>query len=377
MNPIPRRVLFLAAASLAAPLAGLLPGLEAQDVELLARLHGTQPPLGYYEMMARDPGAFQFERALFRRGLRMGERPRVQAPGRPLAAAFEEAFGQLVAQGPHPAPVAGTFRFPLILGLFADSPDPGPLTSREMVQREYWDGPQSNPSAAGTVPEYYSEISLGLAELSGTTFDWQRTSLTRAQVTDGVSGIVYGSTAKPRTGEFIVQILQALDDGSIDWGQFDNDGPDGIPNSGDDDGYVDILTIMHPTPGGECNDPDRPNRIWSHKWNLRSVASREYQYAQAEWAASIVFNQGYVTSTPSANPNVDYIRINDYTIQPVLDCGGQNLNAIGVFAHELGHGFGLPDLYATNAQHAGIGNWGLMGRVPGGATVSLPRCPAT
>jgi len=353
----PRRALFLAAASF----AGLLPGLEAQDIELLARLHGTPLPPGYHEMMARDPGAFQFERALFRRGMRMGELPEVRAPGQPLTMAFEEAFEQLVAHGPHPAPVAGTFRFPLILGLFADSPEPGSLTTREMVQREYWDGPQSNPSAAGTIPEYYSEISLGLAQLSGTTFDWRRTTLTRAQVTDGVSGISYSSPYKPRTGEFIVQILAALDDGTIDWGQFDNDGPDGIPNSGDDDGYVDILTIMHPTPGGECQDPDRPNRIWSHKWTLRSVASREYQYEQAEWAAAILANDGYVTRTPSANPNVDYIRINDYTIQPVLDCGGQNLNAIGVFAHELGHGFGLPDLYATNAQHAGIGNWGLMG----------------
>ena len=354
---------------------GLHPDLGAQDVELLGRLHGTPLPRGYYEMMARDPGAFQFERALFRRGMRMRELPEARAPGQSVTTIFEQAFSQLLVQDARPAPVAGTFRFPLILGLFSDSPDPDPLVSREMVQREYWDGPQSNPRAAGTIPQYYAEISMGRADLSGTTFDWRRTSLTRTQVTDGVSGISYSNPYKPRTGEFIVQILQALDDGSIDWGLFDNDGPDGIPNSGDDDGYVDILTIMHPTPGGECNDPDRPNRIWSHKWNLRAVASREYQYEQADWSAAIALNNGYVTKTPSNNPNFPYIRINDYTIQPVLDCGGQNLNTIGVFAHELGHGFGLPDLYATRAQHAGIGNWGLMGTGSWGCNSITPQMP--
>ena len=46
-----------------------------------------------------------------------------------------------------------------------------------------------------------------------------------------------------------METLEELDDGTIDWGQFDNDGPDGIPNSGDDDGFVDVLAVMHPTPG--------------------------------------------------------------------------------------------------------------------------------
>ncbi len=367
MQLIPRRALLLVLLWL----AGLHPGLSAQDVELLGRLHGTPLPSGYYEMMARDPGAFQFERALFRRGMRMRERPEVRTPGPLLSMAFEEAFGQLVLQGPHPAPVAGTFRFPTILGLFSDSPTPGPEFSREMVQREYWDGPQANPRAVGTIPDYYSEVSRGLVVFLGTTFDWQRTTLTRAQVTDGVSGIIYGSTAEPRTGEFIVQILELLDDGSIDWGQFDNDGPDGIPNSGDDDGYVDILTILHPTPGGECWDPDRPNRIWSHKWNLTSIAARE----GGEWAEEILQNGGYVTKSPSNNSDFPYIRINDYTIQPVRDCSGDVPNAIGTFAHELGHGFGLPDLYATSAQHAGIGNWGLMGTGSWGCDGFSPWMP--
>jgi hypothetical protein len=41
----------------------------------------------------------------------------------------------------------------------------------------------------------------------------------------------------------------------------------------------------------------------------------------------------------------------------------------------LGHGFGLPDLYATNAQHAGIGNWGLMGTGSWGCDSRSPERP--
>jgi M6 family metalloprotease-like protein len=372
MHSKPWQAILLAAVSL----AWLSPGLEAQDIELLARLHGTPLPPGYHQMMARDPGAFQFERALFRRGLRMGELPEAMAPGQPLGVAFEQAFGQLVAQGPHPAPVAGPIRFPTILGLFADSPDPESQFSRDMVQREYWDGPQSHPLAAGTVPEYYAEVSRGLVEFGSTTFDWQRTTLTQGQVTGGSSGIVYSPPDyRPRMGEFIVQILQALDDGSIDWGQFDNDGPDGIPNSGDDDGFVDILVIMHPTSGAECSRDG--NRIWSHKWNLRRLGQLEYPYEQAGWADSLRTYGGYVTKTPSANPSFPYIRINDYTIQAVRDCTPSNLNRIGTLTHELGHGLGLPDLYCTSANcgFAGIGNWGLMGTGSWGCNGISPERP--
>jgi hypothetical protein len=46
------------------------------------------------------------------------------------------------------------------------------------------------------------------------------------------------------------EIIQAVDD-DIDLGRYDNDGPDGLPNSGDDDGYVDFLFIVvRSTPPG-------------------------------------------------------------------------------------------------------------------------------
>ncbi len=338
---------------------GVQGGLHAQDIELLGKIHGTRPPQGYYDLLERDPGAFQFRRALFRRGLGLRELPDVRTPGRTLPITYDRAFAQLLAENPDRAPVTGTFNFPLILGLFSDSDPVLPGFEQGAVQAEFFDGPQASPAAVGTIPDFYHEISGGRVTLTGATFDWQVAPLSRTEVTAGVSGLGTGS----RVGEYIVRTLDALDDGSVDWGHFDNDGPDGIPNSGDDDGYVDVLAVMHPTPGGECSSGDRPNRIWSHRWNLYWYA----RYYGSAWTPSvtqsILDNDGYVTQTPSANPGVTFIRVLDYTIQPVRNCGGDAINYIGVFAHELGHGFGLPDLYATTSSqdHNGIGNWGLMG----------------
>jgi hypothetical protein len=52
-----------------ATLAGVAAtSLAGQDVELLGRMHGTRPPAAYYELIARDPTAFQFAHG---RSLRM------------------------------------------------------------------------------------------------------------------------------------------------------------------------------------------------------------------------------------------------------------------------------------------------------------------
>lgn len=296
--------------------------LGAQDVELLGRVHGTRPPEGYYARRAADPDAFEFGRALRRR----------TAAVRPGGGRLEAALTPL---GPREARVRGVFTFPVILGLFSDTQGQGPFAPAD-IQAAFFDGP--NPT--GTITELYREMSGGLVEVRGRTLPWQRSALTQAQVAGNSSGLGFGA----RVGSFIADVVAALDaGGSVDWGAFDNDGPDGVPNSGDDDGFVDVLTVMHPTAGAECSGNERSDRVWSHRWTLTA------------WGVGPV-----VTSTPSASGGS--IRVDDYTIQPVLDCEGTGLNQIGVYAHELGHGFGLPDLYAVGGLgHAGIGQWGLMG----------------
>ncbi|NNK62790.1 MAG: M6 family metalloprotease domain-containing protein, partial [Gemmatimonadetes bacterium] len=180
------------------------------------------------------------------------------------------------------------------------------------------------------------------------TYGWAQAGLTRIETTAGVSAL------GGRVGLFIQQLLTSVDDGSIDWGSYDNDGPDGVPNSGDDDGFVDVLAILHPGFGAECGGAGLEDRVWSHKWSLTDAW---FSIPEDERPSEGVF------TTQSTSASGGPIRIDDYTIQPLLSCDASSINEIGVLAHELGHGFGLPDLYCTTSGCAsnGIGRWGLMG----------------
>lgn len=323
-------------AALAAVAAAAAPA-RSQDVELLSRIYGTPLPRGYVALKARDPDAFRFEHgraARVRQRLRaLGGIPTVRAEAPSLLAPREGA-------------VQGTFRLPVVLGLFSDSPVGRVPFSAGAIRDAYFG------AGPGTIKAYYGEVSGGRVTLEGDVQDWVRTGSTQAAATGGESGLVPGTV-----GPFIVQILEGLP--AVDWGAYDNDGPDGLPNSGDDDGYVDALAVLHPTAGAECTRTDSKTRIWSHKWSLA-------------YAAGSVFT----TSTASANGG--FIRVDDYFIQPVYNCAGSALNEIGIFTHEAGHAFGLPDLYDTfdgDGRHAGAGNWDLMATGAWGCDGRSPSSP--
>ncbi|MGI9627638.1 MAG: M6 family metalloprotease domain-containing protein, partial [Longimicrobiales bacterium] len=327
---VPMAVAFLA------PAAG-----AAQDVELLARQYGTQPPSSYYEALNRDAGAFTFERSAFQSGDSRGSRG---SPGGGLSPLFN---GRQKAPG-----VTGTFYFPVLPILFSDSPSTPPY-SADQLQREFFEGPNSR---GATITEYYDEISGGRVTLLGATRPWSRSTLEAAVVAGGVSGLAGG-----RVGPFILGGLARADSSGVDFGLYDNDGPDGVPNSGDDDGFVDVLAVVHPTRGAECDNDENSERIWSHRWTLRSAAGGAFETSTSS------------NSATNANP---HIQVDNYTIQPAISCDGVSLNEIGVFAHELGHGFGLPDLYAVgSADHAAVGQWGLMASGAWGCEGRTPERP--
>ncbi|HKJ00968.1 MAG TPA: M6 family metalloprotease domain-containing protein, partial [Longimicrobiales bacterium] len=318
----------LAAAS--AALLTLAVPAAAQDVELLGDRYGTRPPDAYFLTRAGNAGAFQFSRG---RTLRL--RQRIQQTQGPTAGP-----GVLKILGPRDGAVEGIYEVPVLLGLFSDSPADSVPYSRDTIQTQYFgDGP-------GTITHYYDEVSGGRVTVLGDVQDWVRSGRTRAQATGGSSGLT-----KNTVGPFIVDLLDRLP--PQDWGVFDNDGPDGVPNSGDDDGFVDVLAVLHPTSGAECTVGGRDNRIWSHRWSLHEARTPPN-------------NTWYTTTTPAANGG--FVRIDDYVVEPAYSCsvGPHNerfLNEIGVFTHELGHAFGLPDLYDTyddDGKTSGAGNWDLM-----------------
>jgi M6 family metalloprotease-like protein len=114
----------------------------------------------------------------------------------------------------------------------------------------------------------------------------------------------------------------------VDFSQYDNDG----------DGYIEPIMLIHAGRGAEFTGS--VNDIWSHSWNLRTAR------------------------------NYDGKRISDYVIMPEYWSAVSSTTSdmtIGVFAHEMGHGFwNLPDLYDRHSasqgqiESEGIGNWSLM-----------------
>jgi M6 family metalloprotease-like protein len=304
---------------------------------MLARHYGTPVPQGYYRTLASHPGAFQFKRGRAGRTLSF---MRAYADAAGVGGHVSDLMKVL---GPREGPVQGTFRIPVVLGLFSDTQGQPPYGADTVETAYFGSGP-------GTVTAYYSEVSGGKVTLTGDVMGWIRSDSSQASATGGDSGL--GGSSTPA---FIMNLLSKIQ--GVDWGKYDNDGPDGIPNSGDDDGFVDALAVLHPTSGAECGGADTKDRIWSHKWSLSDATGRYF-----------------TTTTPSANGG--FIKIDDYFIQPIYGCNGRALNPIGVFTHETGHAFGLPDLYDTGAGgDQGDGDWDLMATGAWGCDNATPSQP--
>jgi M6 family metalloprotease-like protein len=212
--------------------------------------------------------------------------------------------------------VIGTLPVVVIPALFADSPEP-PFASSE-IQRVLFDGPSSN----GTLSEFYAEASGQRLNVQGVTLPWVRTGITL----DSAVGTSYGLGPEAGTGSYLVEAL-LLADPSIDFGQYDNDGPDGIPNSGDDDGFVDAVAFEFMEVSASCGGP----AIWPHRWVL------------AGWTDSAF------TTDDLRHDGVSPVRVSDYIIQSTVQCNGTDIQPAGTIAHELGHVLGLPDLYDNSA----------------------------
>ena len=195
----------------------------------------------------------------------------------------------------------------------------------------------------GTMSDYYNEVSYGNFKVTGQVYGWYPAS--------GNSQYYFRDNG--HTGELLRDLFTAADD-SVDFGLYDNDGPDGIPNSGDDDGYVDVMAIIHSGNGGE----EGGDGIWSHSW--------EYKY---------YYGKPFDTNDSAVNGGS--IRINDYIIQPAIE--SSKMVEIGVFCHEFGHALGLPDLYDRDDEgetSEGVGNWCLMAGGSWGGDGSSPEYPA-
>ncbi len=288
---------------------------------------GVDIPKHIVEMMQNDRDAFRFQNAWIQKveRIRQNREAYIEERGfyyRPLLAP-----GQLLEMA-----VTGTIQVPVFCSKYSNTgADPYPASS---LDQKLFTGP--NPPQ--TLTQFYSEISYGDITVTGAVYGWHTLSQPDTYYEGGPG--CNGLCGTGDIAQFITETLNAWD-GSVNFGQYDNDGPDGIPNSGDDDGFVDFAAFVQPEAGAECGGA-AANNIWSHRWVLSG-------WTGSAWTSN------------DAAAGGGFIRVDDYVMQPAFNCGGVTIIDIGVFCHEFGHAFGLPDLYDTDGGSAGIGHWGLMG----------------
>ena len=277
----------------------------SQDIEVDAQVVGRPLPAGYYQRVRQNPDFF------------------TPSGGWITRASRDVSSGRALA---------GSFPIVAIPALFSNSPEP--QFGAEDLSRVLFDG----PAAQGTLRQYYAEVSGGRLDITGAVTTWVRTSLTRAEVV----GSSYGLGDDSRVGEYLVEAL-TLVDSTTDFGLFDNDGPDNIPNSGDDDGVVDAVAFYFLEISASCGGPG----IWPH-------------------FSSIPGWTGQAFETNDLRPDSTPVKIGPYFIQSVVNCSGNQISSIHTIAHELGHLIGLPDLYhpvegiLPDQRRWVVGCWSLM-----------------
>jgi M6 family metalloprotease-like protein len=297
------------------------PDLVAQDVEELGRKHGVRPPPGYYEVLAADPTAYQFNEVWREIARQVSEQRRA------LARAGDWAgLNAHLADGPSRAAataagiaVTGTFRFPVITGMFSDSthallPDTAGLNAKLFT---------TGAAPPYSITKYYDEVSNTLLTVTGDVVGWFTVDSAAAWYAGTNNGLNPGTD---RLGDYIQELLNQADP-LIDFSQYDND----------NNGTVDLIAILHPLVGGECGT----SNIWAHRWVYRVWKGAPYTTA-------------------------DGVTVDDYVVQAAVGgtggCTASDTMEIGTMTHELGHGIlNIPDLYDTGGNSEGIGEWGLMG----------------
>ena len=241
------------------------------------------------------------------------------------------------------AALAGdTVNFPVLLGKYSDSNFRYAVSA---FQALLFDGPNST----GTVTQFYNEISYGQMTMTGKAMGWFTLPRPGAYYIDdgssGSDGLSYGGR------DFTIDILVAADS-TVDFSKF-------VKYVDAEGAHVPQLAVIH-TGADAASGADN---IWSHRWNIRDrLLTRLNDPNEKILDKSRILSNGHYKTNDTYN-GLPVIYDGDYALEPEMTGSNNTLGplvAIGVFAHEFGHIFGLPDLYDRDYTSEGLGNWCLM-----------------
>jgi len=190
---------------------------------------------------------------------------------------------------------------------------------------------QTNYNGTGCFNDVYKANSFGKFELDAKAHGWFTASLPRASYgktnNDGTPNPNYMTRVK----QLITEAINQADAEGVDFSQYDNN----------KDGKLDGLVVFQSGFGAEQG---LDGYVWSHRSSITAVVK-------------------------------DGVSISSYCINPAKRKWNNmtEMVGIGVVSHEFGHILGLPDLYDTNDNSEGAGNWSLMA---GGPWLNSEKTPA-
>ncbi len=178
----------------------------------------------------------------------------------------------------------------------------------------------------GSIDDYFSAVSFGNIKVTGTFHP-------------KLYELPYDTTYYKTSDIYTRDVIRILDeDPDFNFADYDNDGFDGIPNSGDDDGYADYIILM---------PRSRPNNfIFKLATGIMNLAlTDDYYTHEKRWGGGV-------------------IKVDKYSGSLVVS--QTRAQAVGIGIAEISHAYGAVDLmdkvYETpETDSAGVGYWCMLG----------------